>query len=85
MTAIKLTTRQMATFAAKGYLRFDGVVPEAINQQFLNDIGEASPEPDSVMGHYGNIMRSSIVPLVAAGTPLTEAYPQGKSLALLKV
>ncbi len=83
MTALKLTTKQMATFAAKGYLRFDGVVPDDINQQFLDDIGEASPEPDSVIGHYGNIMRSSVVPLVAAGTPLAQAYPQGSALARL--
>ena len=83
MSVIKLNTQQMATFAARGFIRFDGVVPEGINQQFLQDIGEASPTPDSVLGHYGNIMRSSIVPLVDPGTPLAKAYPQGSALAQL--
>lgn len=78
-----LTTQQMATFAARGFLRMDGIVPQEINQRFLDDIGEASPEPDSPLGHYGNIMRSSVVPLVEAGTPLAEAYPQGSALAEL--
>jgi len=68
---IRLNTTQMAQFAARGFLRFDAVVPEALNQQFLNDIGDASDQPDSIMGHYGNIMRSSVVPLVDPGTPLS--------------
>ena len=80
---IKLTSRQMAEFAARGFLRFDGVVPDAINRQFLADIGEASPHPDSVRGHYGNIMRSSVVPLVNPGTPLRDAYEPASALGKL--
>lgn len=83
VSAIKLNNQQMATFAARGFLRFDAVVPDDINQQFLNDIGEASPHPDSVLGHYGNIMRSSVVPLVDPGTPLANAYPKDSALARL--
>jgi hypothetical protein len=82
-TPVKLSTAQMATFAARGFLRFDAIVPEPINEQFLDDIGEASPHPDTVFGHYGNIMRSSVVPLVAPGTPLQDAYPSGSALARL--
>jgi len=78
---IRLNTTQMAQFAARGFVRFDAVVPEALNQQFLEDVGEASDKPDSIMGHYGNIMRSSVVPLVDPGTPLSQAYPQGSALA----
>ncbi len=75
-----LTTAQMAHFAARGFLRLESCVPEEINQQFLADIGKASPEPDSVIGHYGRIMQNSVVPLVDAGTPLASAYPEGSAL-----
>jgi len=80
---VKLTNRQMAGFAARGFIRFDGIVPDDINQGFLGDIGAASPHPDTVFGHYRNIMRESVVPLVDPGTPLTQAYPQGSALARL--
>ncbi len=80
---IKLTTSQMAEFAARGFLRFDGIVPDAINQQFLGDIAHASPQPDSVVAHYGRIMQESVVPLVNPGTPLADAYPAGSALAEL--
>ena len=60
MSEIKLLqTRDMANFAARGFIRFDGIVPDAINQQFLDDIGDASSEPDSLLGHYANIMQAS--------------------------
>ncbi len=75
-----LTTEQMATFAARGFLRFDGVVPGDVNVQCLNDIGDASPELDTPLGHYANIMSSSVVPLVSPGTPLDKAYPEGSAL-----
>jgi hypothetical protein len=80
---IKLKTAQMASFAARGFLRFDAVVPEEINRRFLQDIGDASAHPDSVSGHYGNIMQNSVVPLVTPGTPLQNAYPEGSALARL--
>ena len=34
-----LGATQMASFAARGFLRFDTVVPEAINTQFLDEVG----------------------------------------------
>ena len=81
--AIKLTTTQMASFAARGFLRFDAIVPDAINQQFLGGIGDASPQADNIGSHYGDIMRSSVVPLVTPGTPLADAYPANSALARL--
>jgi len=77
---ILLSTAQMAHFAARGFVELPGVVPDSINQQFLDDIGTASPQPDSIQGHYANIMRASLIPLVAPGTPLTDAYPQNSAL-----
>ena len=78
--SIKLNNQQMAAFAARGFLRMDAVVPKRINQQFLADIGAASPAPDTPRGHYANIMRSSVVPIVSPATPLKEAYPAKSAL-----
>jgi Phytanoyl-CoA dioxygenase (PhyH) len=33
-----LTTRQMATFVAKGFLRFDEIVPKALNERIMREI-----------------------------------------------
>jgi hypothetical protein len=33
-----LTTRQMATFVAKGFLRFDDVVPAELNERIMHEI-----------------------------------------------
>ena len=37
---VKLNSREMAEFAAEGLLRFDGIVPDVINQQFLAEAFE---------------------------------------------
>jgi hypothetical protein len=73
----------MAEFASRGVIALEAIVPDAINQQFLSDIGEASPKPDTPKYHYGQIMRSSVVPLVKPGTPLERAYPSGSALKKL--
>ncbi|SVB59347.1 uncharacterized protein METZ01_LOCUS212201, partial [marine metagenome] len=53
-----LTTKQMAHFAAKGFISFPSVVPDHINQKFLDDIGEAPSENEKgMMSHYSNIMK----------------------------
>lgn len=79
-----LSSKDMATFAARGFLRFDGVVPHAINEQFLADIGHVpESEISSPMAHYGKVMQSSSIPVVAAGTSLSEAYPEGSALRKL--
>lgn len=75
-----LTTEQMAQFAATGYLRFDGVVPESLNQAFLDEIGHTE-DVANVAEHYARIMGSSAIPVVPAGTPLANAYPTDSALA----
>ncbi len=77
-----LTASQMASFTARGFLRFDGVVPEDINSQFLAEMGDiASPQPDSTLRQaYGRLLAEAGVPEVAAGTPLARAYPQGSAV-----
>lgn len=77
-----LTTADMAHFAARGFLKLDALVPEALNQQFLDDIGHvADDEIGNAHEHYQRIMGRSAIPLVRAGTALTDAYPAESALA----
>lgn len=80
-----LHAHDMARFAARGFLRMDAVVPEAINAQFLAEVGEiAAPEPGRKLRRaYGELLAQAGVPEVAAGTPLARTYPQGSALARL--
>ena len=41
---VLLTSQQMATFVARGFLRFDASCPDDINQQFLDEVGRP-PQP----------------------------------------
>lgn len=80
----RLSTLQMAEFAARGCLRLDAVIPEPINQRFLADIGHVpDADVDSLWKHYGRIMRSSAIPLVNPGTPMDDAYPADSAVAEL--
>ena len=79
---MKLNSKQMAHFAAEGFLRFDGVVPEALNQKFLTEIGHVEPsEVQNPMQHYGKVMAGSAIPVVKPGTPLSQAYPDDSALS----
>ncbi|WP_293902745.1 phytanoyl-CoA dioxygenase family protein [Phenylobacterium sp.] len=80
-----LDALSMASFAARGFLRLDAVVPDAINAQFL---AEAGPPPQAVAGRkllrtYGEMLAASGIPEVSAGVPLGQAYPQGSALSRL--
>lgn len=70
-----LNSKQMASFAARGFLRFDGCVPDAINHQFLSAVraaGEA--EQGNPRAHYARLMHEAAVPFVDPGTAWVEAY-----------
>ncbi len=83
-----LTSAQMASFVARGFLRFDQAVPDEINRQFMAEAGEVREAGDGkrLMAVYGEALAKNAIGEVAAGTPLAEAYaPQsalGKLLAL---
>ncbi len=62
-----LTTRQMALFTARGFLRFDELVPRELCERFVDAY------PNSSSGAQG-------IPLVAAGTPLDDATTPGTPL-----
>lgn len=74
-----LSSLDMARFVARGFLRFDAVVPAEINAQFLEEAGEAGdPRPgQGMLRTYMELLASSGIPEVAPGTPLASAYPQG--------
>ena len=77
-----LGSLDMARFVARGFLRFDRVVPDDINAQFLAEAGEAGdPEPGrKVMRTYGELLARADIPEVAPGTPLASAYRQGSAI-----
>ncbi|MCZ6503374.1 MAG: hypothetical protein O6945_12760, partial [Gammaproteobacteria bacterium] len=78
---ILLNSGQMVEFASRGFLRMDGVVPDKLNQQFLADIGHVDEEEITTpQVHYTNVMASSAIPVVGAGTPLADAYPDGSAV-----
>jgi hypothetical protein len=79
-----LTTRDMAIFAARGYLRLDGVVADGLNGRFLEQVHHLpAREVRSIREHYGRVISGSVIPRVSAGTPLADAYPPGSPLAQL--
>ena len=85
VTVPLLSSAQMASFVARGFLRFDGVVPDAINRQFMSEAGEAAePRPgQKVITALGELFARNQLPEIAPGTPLADAYPAGSALARL--
>jgi hypothetical protein len=86
MTAPQLlTSAQVASFVARGFLRFDAVVPADINAQFMAEAGEVADPTDGarLMAVYGRTLAQSQVPEAAPGTPLAQVYPEGSALARL--
>ena len=80
-----LDALDMARFVARGFLRFDGVVPPEINEQFLGEAGEADyPQPGQrMMQTYGQLLAKARIPEVPPGAPLSAAYPQGSAVERL--
>jgi len=80
-----LTDEQMASFVARGFLRFDAAVPDDINRQFMREAGEA-PEPEAgrkLRVAYGALLAQNAIPEIAPGTPLFGAYPEGGAVRRL--
>jgi len=82
---VLLTSTQVASFVARGFLRFDAAVPSDINAQFMAEAGAvAEPVEGAKFGQvYGRTLAASRIPEVPAGTPLSEAYPSGSAVARL--
>ena len=79
----RLTTAEMAEFVANGYLRFDGLVPDVLNQQALEELRDLYPlklgnavkatglNPDEL----GITKAKEDVQTPESLTPLSECYP----------
>ena len=68
-----LTTSQMAEFAAKGCLRFDGLIDSNLNQEFLDLFAEDIGSDD----RYVN----KVIPNCKPGTYVSQAFPQDHPLS----
>lgn len=79
-----LCTRDVASFAARGFLRLDAVVPDAVNAAFLEQVHDLpASQVRSIREHYGRVMQDSAIPRVRAGTPLADAYADDSPLQRL--
>lgn len=81
-----LSSQQMASFVARGFLRFDAAVPHEINEQFLDEVGRPPRADDEANGRnlravYAKLLSGSGIPTVAAGTALADAYPAESAVA----
>lgn len=64
---VKLNSHDMASFASRGFVRLDGVVPQTLNESFLNELDRTFDRHQAANG--------STMPAVAAGTEISEALP----------
>ncbi|HLI67085.1 MAG TPA: hypothetical protein VKU90_12035 [Caulobacteraceae bacterium] len=80
-----LSSAQVARFVARGFLRFDAAVPDAINAQFMEEAGQVPElEEGGKIGQvYGEVLAKSGIPEVPAGTPLAEAYARKSAVGRL--
>ena len=84
MTALPLlTSAQVASFVARGFLRFDAAVPADINAQFMAEAGQMAEAGDGtkIRKVFGEALAANAIPEVAAGTPLAQAYESGSAIA----
>lgn len=84
-TPLLLSEEQMARFVARGFLRFDSVVPDEINEHFMDEAGPPTEAPSGqkLRVTYGALLAGNAIPEIAPGTPLFAAYAQGSALRRL--
>ena len=71
-----LTTDQMASFVARGFLRLDGVVPAEVNEQAMEELPALYRGwLDEFRGVTGEADDGAEGPLPRSGTVLADAYP----------
>ena len=68
-----LTTSQVAEFAAKGCLRFDGLIDSDLNQEFLDLFAEDIGSDDRYVNR--------VIPNCKPGTYVSQAFPQDHPLS----
>jgi len=80
-----LTSPQVASFVARGFLRFDAAVPADVNAQFMAEAGGVAEPADGakLAKVHGETLAASRIPEVPAGAPLSEAYAPGSAVTRL--
>ncbi len=80
-----LSSAQVATFVARGFLRFDAAVPASINDRFMKEAGKVSElkAGEKIGKAYLEVFAKNRIPEVPAGTPLAEAYTPKSALGRL--
>ncbi len=84
--SIRLSTTQVAFFAANGYIELTSAVPESLNRKFISAMNagdrreDSSPANLARLSHLGRLIAESDIPAVPAGTPLFEALDAGTVL-----
>jgi hypothetical protein len=76
-----LDSRTMARFAARGFLLFEGLVPESINRDFMASIAAYERrENETLMQAYGRLIAATDIPETSAGVPLDGVFEPGTPL-----
>jgi hypothetical protein len=57
----KLTTFEMARFVARGFLRYDGLVPEVLNRRFMEEVQGGPPKASPAGTPLADCYRDSVV------------------------
>jgi hypothetical protein len=80
-----LSSAQVASFVARGFLRFDAAVPQSINDQFMREAGKVSElkAGEKIGKAFLEVFAKNRIPEVPAGTPLAEAYAPKSALGRL--
>ncbi|MFT5794585.1 MAG: hypothetical protein ACI9OF_002643, partial [Saprospiraceae bacterium] len=77
----KMTTAQMAHFVAEGYLRFDALIPDEINQRIIEEL--ARVETNKIKQVIGQPVDAGGPVLPASLTRLSQCYPADSLLGQL--
>lgn len=77
----KLTTEEMARFVANGFLRFDGLIPDDINQSIIEDLRLL--EVNKLNQILGQPTDAGGAPQPNSLTPLSQCFPATSSLGTL--
>lgn len=81
---IKLNSQQMASFVAEGYLRFESVVPQALNEQLLERFQSVDPNAyEDFRLYYHEAVTQRVLPVCGSGLALDKVFASEPLFAAL--
>ncbi|HXV01132.1 MAG TPA: phytanoyl-CoA dioxygenase family protein [Caulobacteraceae bacterium] len=78
-----LTSAEVASFVARGFLRFDAAAPDELNAAFMAEAGGAAEGGWADRKAFFKAIAANQIPEVPAGVPLGDAYAPGSAVARL--